>query len=74
MNGAKREAVIAYLDHHYIGFRRITVTNSSGTENIDVAVDDTNCDGACVHLSTDAFVQWESRVRLPRAFEDEMRC
>jgi hypothetical protein len=57
---SKQSAVIAYLDQHYIGFRRVTVED----DEEKVIIDEANCTGGCVHLSTDAFVEWEERVRV----------
>lgn len=54
------------MTHNYIGFRQITLDDAvedheQGLPSVRVARADTS--GVCLHLSTDAFVTWEDKVR-----------
>jgi len=58
-----RTCVVSYVDRNYVGFRRVTLkTPWSRGEVPEITVDDTDLHGRCLHLTTDAFVEFENGV------------
>lgn len=62
--GATWSCLLSYMDTNYIGFRKITLDaaawNSTGTPI--VKCDPQDWDGRCLHLGTDAFLEFENTV------------
>ncbi|CAN8102620.1 unnamed protein product [Discula destructiva] len=56
--------LLSYMDRNYIGFRRIVLKNPSwnprGTPRF--IWQSADCNGICMHLSTDAFLEFEDTV------------
>ena len=61
--GDTRTCVLSFTDRNYVGFRKITVTDRwvrGELPSVKVEAKDTY--GMCVHLSADAFVEFEEAV------------
>lgn len=57
--------IISFVDRNYIGFRRITVKTPWARGHLpQIEVDKQDIFGKCLHLSTDAFVEFENAVSL----------
>ncbi|KAK2614073.1 hypothetical protein N8I77_000931 [Diaporthe amygdali] len=56
--------VISYMERNYVGFRRITIDVSTWKprEVPKIMVDPNDWDGRCIHLGTDAFLEFENTV------------
>lgn len=61
--GDSQVSTLSYIAHNYVGFRRVTINRSwaPGT-NPDVKVEESDTTSLCAFLSTDAFVEWESKT------------
>ncbi|KAL2267129.1 hypothetical protein VTJ83DRAFT_4406 [Remersonia thermophila] len=58
-----RTCVLSYIDRNYVGFRRITIRNPwVKGEAPNLEVEDRDMYGICLHLSTDAFVEFEDAI------------
>ncbi|KAK0627633.1 peptidase C13 family-domain-containing protein [Immersiella caudata] len=56
-----RTCFLSFVDRNYIGFRKISIIGDwLRGETPDIRVDETDSYGRCVHLSTDAFVEFEN--------------
>ena len=58
--------MLSFTDRNYVGFRKITVTDRwvrGELPSVKVEAKDTY--GMCVHLSADAFVEFEEAVSQP---------
>ncbi|CAG9997974.1 unnamed protein product [Clonostachys byssicola] len=64
--GDSQVSTLSYISHNYVGFRRVAVNRSwaPGT-NPEVKVEESDSASLCVFLSTDAFVEWESKLSKP---------
>ena len=61
--GDARTCVLSFVDCNYVGFRKIAIKDSwvkGELPDVEVGADDIY--GMCVHLSTDAFVEFEDAV------------
>jgi hypothetical protein len=59
-----RTAILAYIARNYVGLRRVTIRNTwEISSSPDIILEDTDAVGICLHLSIDAFVEWEDMVR-----------
>ena len=62
--GGRRDCLLSFIDKNYVGFRRISIRQSwVRGEDPDVEFDGADSYGQCIHLSTDAFVEFEDMVR-----------
>jgi hypothetical protein len=55
--------MLSFVDHNYVGFRKITIQDAwtrGEMPKLEVAAQDTF--GMCLHLSVDAFVEFEDMV------------
>ncbi|KAL2133377.1 hypothetical protein VTI74DRAFT_2465 [Chaetomium olivicolor] len=62
-DGNTRTSVLSYIDRNHVGFRRITIKDPwvrGELPALDVESRDTY--GMCLHLSTDAFVEFEDGI------------
>ncbi|KAL2143613.1 hypothetical protein VTI28DRAFT_10198 [Corynascus sepedonium] len=69
--GGYLTCVLSFMDRGYVGFRRITLKDSwtrGDSPTLEVGSDDIH--GMCVHLSADAFVEFEDAIwsRGPDSF------
>ncbi len=59
-----RTAALAYISRHYIGFRRVTLSPDWDRAKLPrLQISSNEILGICCHLSPDAFLVWEDRVR-----------
>ena len=61
--GDARTCVLSFTDRNYVGFRKITVQDRwarGELPSVEIEANDTY--GMCVHLSADAFVEFEDAV------------
>jgi len=57
--------IISFVDRNYIGFRRVTVQSPWARGQLpQIEVDKQDIFGKCLHLATDAFVEFENAVSL----------
>jgi hypothetical protein len=63
--GDSQVSTLSYIAHNYVGFRRVAINRSwaPGT-NPEVKVEESDTTSLCAFLSTDAFVEWESKVSV----------
>jgi hypothetical protein len=55
--------VLSYICRGYVGFRKITVSESSASSTeLGISVDDQDTYGKCVFLSSDSFVEFEDAI------------
>lgn len=65
ISSVHRTATIAYVTNNYVGFRKVTIEGDWILgQDPKVQVEETNTMSICIYLSSDAFVEWESAVRL----------
>ncbi|KAK3390081.1 gpi-anchor transamidase-like protein [Podospora didyma] len=58
-----RTCLLSYVDRNYVGFRRITIPEPwIRGELPKLTIDKQDAAGRCLHLSTDAFVEFEDAV------------
>ncbi|KAK0636583.1 hypothetical protein B0T17DRAFT_613298 [Bombardia bombarda] len=61
--GDSRSCVLSFVDRNYVGFRKITIDGLwARGESPNLKVDEEDLYGNCLHLSTDAFVEFEDVV------------
>jgi hypothetical protein len=61
--GGSRTSLLSFIDRNYIGFRRITVKEPwIRGEAPNLVVESKDIGGRCLHLSSDAFVEFEDGV------------
>jgi len=59
-----RTCLLSFIDRNYVGFRSITVQKPWVRGELPkLKVEDVDSYGNCLHLSTDAFVEFEDAVR-----------
>ncbi|KAH7031639.1 uncharacterized protein B0I36DRAFT_243745 [Microdochium trichocladiopsis] len=59
----QKSCLVSYVSKNYVGFRRVTVQDDwAAMETPIIEVGGNDCEGLCLHLSTDAFVTWEDQV------------
>jgi hypothetical protein len=62
-NAGSRTCVISFVDRNYVGFRKVTIKDEWARGELpSVKVEKEDTHGLCVHLSTDAFVEFEDAV------------
>ena len=62
--GGTRTCLLSFVDRNYLGFRRISIKGEWTRGEIpDVDIANSDSYGRCIHLSTDAFVEFEEEVR-----------
>jgi len=55
--------MLSFVDRNYVGFRKVSVNGDWARGGApDITVDVLDAYGRCVHLSTDAFVEFENMV------------
>ncbi|KAK3323752.1 gpi-anchor transamidase-like protein [Cercophora scortea] len=58
-----RVCVLSFVDRNYVGFRRITIKNPWARGELpDIEVGSEDIFGNCLHLTTDAFVEFENAL------------
>ncbi|AEO55012.1 hypothetical protein MYCTH_2298343 [Thermothelomyces thermophilus ATCC 42464] len=61
--GGSHTCVLSFMDRGYVGFRKVTIKDTwvrGESPSLEVGSEDTH--GICVHLSTDAFLEFEDAV------------
>ncbi|KAL2015653.1 hypothetical protein VTK56DRAFT_5052 [Thermocarpiscus australiensis] len=61
--GESRTCVLSFVDRNYVGFRRITIKEAWARGDLPVLeVERYDVCGRCLHLSSDAFVEFEDAI------------
>lgn len=58
-----RSCLLSHIGRHYIGFRKITIQEPWTLGELpNIVISEEDAHGECLHLSTDAFFQFENAV------------